>query len=141
VRRRWGGLPAGVLVLCVAVSSVRTFPYYLPYANEVFGGPAHTHRLLHDSNVDWGQDLGRLADRLRERYPGERVWLVYKGSGVPSYYGIHAADPRTVPPDRVHGLLVVSDSAAAKARGRLAELIAGSRPVGAVGHSISLYRR
>ncbi|MES9524525.1 ArnT family glycosyltransferase [Streptomyces capoamus] len=140
-RRRWARAVTGALVLWVAVSSVRAFPYYLPYANEAFGGPANTHRLLHDSNVDWGQDLGRLADRLRERYPGERVWLVYKGSGVPSSYGIHAADPRSVPPDRVHGLLAVSDSAVAKARGRLAELIADSRPIGEVGHSISLYRR
>ncbi|MGW3115287.1 phospholipid carrier-dependent glycosyltransferase [Streptomyces sp. NPDC001091] len=140
-RRRWAGALAGVLVLWVAVSSLRAFPYYLPYANEGFGGPARTHELLHDSNVDWGQDLGALADRLRERYPHERVWLVYKGSGVPSYYGIRAADPRAVPPDRVRGLLVVSDSAVAKARGRLAELIRTSRPVGEVGHSITLYRR
>ncbi|MEU6776941.1 phospholipid carrier-dependent glycosyltransferase [Streptomyces sp. NPDC046759] len=140
-RRGTAAAAAAALVLLTAVSSLRTFPYYLPYANEAFGGPARTHRLLHDSNVDWGQDLGRLADRLRLRYPGERVWLVYKGSGVPSYYGIHAADPRTVPPERVHGLLVVSDSAVAKARGRLAELIGSSRPVGEVGHSISLYRR
>ncbi|MEU0052260.1 phospholipid carrier-dependent glycosyltransferase [Streptomyces sp. NPDC006309] len=139
--RRWAGPLICALLLFAAASSLRAFPYYLPYANEAFGGPAHTHRLLHDSNVDWGQDLGRLADRLRQRYPGERVWLVYKGSGVPSYYGIHAADPRRVPPERVHGLLVVSDSAAAKARGRLAELIAGSRPAGEVGRSISLFRR
>jgi hypothetical protein len=132
---------AGALVLWVAVSSVRTFPSYLPYSNEAFGGPARTHLRLHDSNVDWGQDLGRLADRLRERYPGERVWLVYKGSGVPSSYGIRAADPRTVPAGRVRGLLVVSDSAAAKARGRLAELLAGSRAVDEVGHSITIYRR
>lgn len=116
-------------------------PYYLPYANEAFGGPARTHLLLHDSNVDWGQDLGRLADRLRERYRGERIWLVYKGSGVPSYYGIHASDPLTVPAGRVHGLLAVSDSAAAKAKGRLAELIDSSRPVDEVGHSITIYRR
>ncbi|MEU7413152.1 phospholipid carrier-dependent glycosyltransferase [Streptomyces sp. NPDC042638] len=141
LRRRGSGLLAGVLVAFAAVSSLRAFPYYLPYSNEAFGGPAHTHRLLHDSNVDWGQDLGRLADRLRERYPGERVWLVYKGSGVPSYYGIRAGDPLTVPRDRVHGLLVVSDSAVAKARGTLAELIGSSRPVDEVGHSITLYRR
>lgn len=141
VRRRRTGAPVGLLVLLVAVSSLRTFPYYLPYANEAFGGPARTHRLLHDSNVDWGQDLGRLAARLRQRYPGERVWLVYKGSGVPSYYGITARDPRAVAPERVHGLLAVSDSAAAKARGGLAELIGSSRPVGEVGHSITLYRR
>ncbi|MFE8958314.1 phospholipid carrier-dependent glycosyltransferase [Streptomyces iakyrus] len=141
VRRRWvyGGL--AVLVAFAALSSVRTYPYYLPYSNEAFGGPGRTREWLHDSNVDWGQDLGRLADRLRERYPGERVWLVYKGSGVPSFYGIEALDPRRVPVREVRGLLAVSDSAAAKATGRLAELIGNSRPVDDVGHSITLYRR
>ncbi|MFE7856743.1 phospholipid carrier-dependent glycosyltransferase [Streptomyces sp. NPDC057403] len=141
VRRRWATLATGVLVLFVAVSSLRTFPYYLPYSNEAFGGPDKTYLRLHDSNVDWGQDLGRLADRLRERYRGEKVWLVYKGSGVPSYYGIDAADPREVAPRQVHGLLVVSDSAVDKARGRLRTLIDSSRPVDEVGHSITIYRR
>jgi hypothetical protein len=141
VRRRWAPVVTGALVPFVAVSSLRTFPYYLPYSNEAFGGPAKTRLRLHDSNVDWGQDLGRLADRLRERYRDERVWLVYKGSGVPSYYGVDAADPLTVPVRSVHGLLVVSDSAAAKATGRLAELIDSSRPVDEVGHSITIYRR
>ncbi|MGW0611498.1 phospholipid carrier-dependent glycosyltransferase [Streptomyces sp. NPDC002788] len=141
VRRRWVSVGVGALVAFAAVSSVRTYPCYLPYSNEAFGGPGRTREWLHDSNVDWGQDLGRLADRLRERYPGERVWLVYKGSGVPAFYGIAAADPRRVPVGEVRGLLVVSDSAAAKATGRLAELIAGSRPVDDVGHSITVYRR
>lgn len=141
VRRRWATVATAVLVLFVAVSSVRTFPYYLPYSNEAFGGPDRTHLRLHDSNVDWGQDLGRLADRLRERYPHERIWLVYKGSGVPSAYGIEASDPREVPADEVRGLLVVSDSSVAKAKGRLAELIDSSRPVDEVGHSITIYRR
>ncbi|MEU6405086.1 phospholipid carrier-dependent glycosyltransferase [Streptomyces sp. NPDC046985] len=138
-RRAAGALAA--LAAFAAVSSVRAFPYYLPYSNEAFGGPARTHLRLHDANVDWGQDLGRLATRLRTRYPRERVWLVYKGSGVPSFYGIRAADPRAAPPERVRGLLAVSDSAAAKARGRLAALIASSRPIDEVGHSITLYRR
>ncbi|MER5428144.1 phospholipid carrier-dependent glycosyltransferase [Streptomyces sp. NPDC002588] len=129
------------LVAFVAVSSLRTFPYYLPYSNEAFGGPAKTHLRLHDSNVDWGQDLGRLADRLRERYAGRTVWLVYKGSGVPEYYGIRASDPRRVPLREVHGVLVVSDSAVAKASGRLAQLIDSAREVGEVGHSITIYRR
>ncbi|MGW2567332.1 ArnT family glycosyltransferase [Streptomyces sp. NPDC001537] len=141
VRWRWAPLVTGALVLFVAVSSLLTYPYYLPYSNEAFGGPAKTRLRLHDSNVDWGQDLGRLADRLHQRYRGERIWLVYKGSGVPSYYGIDASDPRQVPPRQVHGLLVVSDSAAAKARGRLAALIHSSRPVDDVGHSITVYRR
>lgn len=139
-RVRVAAVTAG-LVVFVAVSSLRTFPYYLPYSNEAFGGPAKTHLRLHDAAVDWGQDLGRLADRLRERYPGERIWLVYKGSGVPSYYGIDAVDPRKVPAREVRGLLVVSDSSVAKATGRLAELIESSRPIDTVGHSITIYRR
>ncbi|MFC9132659.1 phospholipid carrier-dependent glycosyltransferase [Streptomyces sp. NPDC057099] len=141
VRRPWVSRLAGALVVFVAVSSLRTYPYYLPYSNEAFGGPGRTRERLHDSNVDWGQDLGRLAERLRERYPEERVWLVYKGSGVPAAYGIEAGDPRGVRDGDVRGLLVVSDSAAAKATERLAGLIGSSRPVDDVGHSITIYRR
>ncbi|MFD9704501.1 glycosyltransferase family 39 protein [Lentzea sp. NPDC059081] len=136
VDRRWA-TPA---VALVAASSLWTFPYYLPYSNELFGGPSKTHMHLHDSNVDWGQDLGRLAERL-QRYSGERLWLVYKGAGVPEYYGIHAEDPRKTPVDQVHGLLVVSDTAIAKADGRLQELLDTSTPIDVVGHSITIFRR
>ena len=140
VALRRAHLPVLLLVVFTAISSLRTFPYYLPYSNEAFGGPSKTHLRLHDSNVDWGQDLGRLAERL-ERYPGERIWLVYKGSGLPSHYGITAASPLDVPADQVRGLLVVSDSAIAKADARLAALIGTSTPIDAVGHSITIYRR
>ncbi|WP_128374848.1 phospholipid carrier-dependent glycosyltransferase [Streptomyces cavernae] len=141
--RRWAYPATAALILFVAVSSLRTYPYYIPYSNEAFGGTAKTRLRLHDSNVDWGQDLGRLADRLDDRYPGERVWLVYKGSGVPAYYGIDAADPLRVPANDVHGLLVVSDSAAAKAEpgGPVERLVRSSEPVDEVGHSITIYRR
>ncbi|MFI0368965.1 ArnT family glycosyltransferase [Actinomadura sp. 1N219] len=141
LRWRWTPAVTGALLLFVAVSSLRTYPFYLPYSNEAFGGPSKTHLRLHDSNVDWGQDLRRLADRLRDRYPGEQVWLAYKGSGVPSYYGIRASDPLGAPPGRVRGLLVVSDSWIAKSDPRLTPLIATSEPVDEVGHSITIFRR
>ncbi|WUI02699.1 phospholipid carrier-dependent glycosyltransferase [Spirillospora sp. NBC_00431] len=141
LRRRWALPVAGALLLFVAVSSARTYPFYLPYSNEAFGGPAKTHLRLHDSNVDWGQDLGRLAERLRERYPGEPVWLVYKGSADPSYYGIDASDPREAPPGQVRGLLVLSDSWIAKSDPRLTPLIATSERIDAVGHSVTIFRR
>ncbi|TDD86221.1 phospholipid carrier-dependent glycosyltransferase [Actinomadura darangshiensis] len=141
VRWRWSKAATAALLLFVAVSSLRTFPYYLPYSNEAFGGPSKTHLRLHDSNVDWGQDLGRLADHLRDRYPGEQVWLAYKGAGVPSYYGIRAGDPLTVPPDQVRGLLVVSDSWTAKHDPRLTPLTSTSKPIDEVGHSLTIYRR
>ena len=140
-RRRWAHGVTAALVCFVAVSSLLTYPYYLPYSNEAFGGPSKTRLRLHDSNVDWGQDLRRLAERLRRDHPGERVWLVYKGAGVPSYYGINAANPLKAPLGEVHGLLVVSNSPAAKADGRVAALLDTSTPVDDVGHSITIYQR
>ncbi|WP_373302336.1 phospholipid carrier-dependent glycosyltransferase [Streptomyces flaveus] len=142
-RTWWAYGMTAALVVFVAVSSLRTFPYYLPYSNEAFGGPSKTRQHLHDSNVDWGQDLGRLAERLRQRYPDERVWLGYKGSGVPSYYGIDARDPLRAKPEEVRGLLLVSNSAVAKAEpgGPLEALIESSRPIDEVGHSITIFRR
>jgi len=138
---RWTWIPATALVAFVGVSSLLTFPYYLPYSNEAFGGTSNTHNNLHDSNVDWGQDLPRLAERLRTKYPGEPVWLVYKGSGVPNYYGIQSRNPLTVPVDQVRGLLVVSDSRVALARNQLKRLLDTSTPIDQVGYSITIYRR
>ena len=140
-RARRVHVATGVLTAYAAVSSAATFPYYLPYSNEVFGGPAKTHLWLDDSNVDWGQDLGRLADRLRERYPGEPVWLSYKGSGLPAAYGITARDPRKAPPAEVCGLLVVSDSRLAQPGAALRRVLRTSTPIDTVGHSITIFRR
>ena len=45
------------LVLAHAASSMASFPSYIPYSNELFGGTSHTYRVLGESNVDWGQSL------------------------------------------------------------------------------------
>ncbi|WP_433722340.1 glycosyltransferase family 39 protein [Actinoplanes sp. CA-051413] len=147
-RARWAPLVAVVLVAFVAVSSLRTFPYYLPYSNEAFGGPDKTYLRLTDSNVDWGQDLARTGDRLAEKYPGEPVWLLYKGRGDPAYYGIRAKNPLKVPASEVHGLIVVSTTCLnwnvctpAAGRQQLDELISSSERLEDVGHAIFIYRR
>ena len=46
-----------------------------------------------------------------------------------------------MPPEQVRGLLVVSDSLAARADDRLAALIASSMPIDRVGYAITIYRR
>jgi hypothetical protein len=141
LRWNWARLATAAMVLFVAASSLRAYPYYLTYSNEAFGGPSQTYRYLHDSNVDWGQDLGRLADRLHERYPGDRVWMVFKGGGDPKYYGIDAADPLIVPEDQVHGILVVSNTEIDRADAHLTDLITSSRRVDVVGNSITIFQR
>ena len=152
-RARWAQLATLLLVAFVAVSSLRTFPYYLPYSNEAFGGPTKTYLRLTDSNVDWGQDLARLGDRLAEKYPGEHVWLLYKGRGEPTYYGIKADNPLMAPESDVHGLIVVSSTCLrsvvcisaktdrAANRRKLAEILNSSKQIDEVGHAILIYRR
>jgi len=56
---KWGLALAGWLV----VSSWTAHPDYLAYFNEIGGG--HPERIVIDSDLDWGQDMKRLAVRLR----------------------------------------------------------------------------
>jgi Dolichyl-phosphate-mannose-protein mannosyltransferase len=141
IRGRWVPALTAALVLFVAVSSLRTFPYYIPYSNEAFGGPSKTYLRLHDSNSDWGQDLGRAAELIRKKYPGEKVWLDYQGGADPRWYGFDSPDPTRVPPARVRGLLVVSNNRIDKSTARLRMLLATSTRLDEVGHSITIFRR
>jgi hypothetical protein len=141
VRWRWAHVATLLLLVFVAVSSLRTFPYYIPYSNEAFGGPSKTYLRLSDSNVDWGQDLARLGTRVKRDYPGQPVWLNYKGRGDPKYYGIIAKDPSQVPLDQVHGLVAVSANRAPTVTGRWKQIVDSSTMIGDVGHSIILYWR
>jgi 4-amino-4-deoxy-L-arabinose transferase-like glycosyltransferase len=75
---------AAITWQAVEVASIH--PYYLSYFNEFVGGPKNGHHYLVDSNIDWGQDLKRLAAYAQTR-PGEKIKLAYFGSGEPARYG------------------------------------------------------
>lgn len=66
-RSRTSRLPAALataLIGWLLVSSARIHPDYLAYFNEIAGSrPEH---FLVDSDLDWGQDIKRLGQRLRE---------------------------------------------------------------------------
>jgi Dolichyl-phosphate-mannose-protein mannosyltransferase len=86
--RRWTYVVVAFLVMH-AGSSLRTFPVYIAYANELWGGPSQTYKYLTDSNVDWGQQLMAAKQYLDERGVKD-CWFEYFAAGVvePSYYGI-----------------------------------------------------
>ncbi|MBI4168981.1 MAG: hypothetical protein HY510_03490, partial [Acidobacteria bacterium] len=81
-RRR---LTAGFLAAWLAASVLRVAPHFVAYFNELIGGPENAAYFLHDSNLDWGQDLKRLALYQREKDLPE-VILAYWGQGRPEYY-------------------------------------------------------
>jgi 4-amino-4-deoxy-L-arabinose transferase-like glycosyltransferase len=89
LRHRAAAVFVAAVLAFHAVSSIRAFPNYIPYANELWGGPQNVHRILADSNVDWGQGL-----KAMKRYIDQRqimnCWFAYFGSVVAdaAYYGI-----------------------------------------------------
>lgn len=42
--------------------NISVYPYYLTYFNQSVGGPSGGHKIVADSNLDWGQDLKRFSD-------------------------------------------------------------------------------
>lgn len=70
------------------VPAVRAAPRgYLAYFNALAGGTDGGHRVLLDSNLDWGQDLPRLAEWARRQGAGE-IALGYVGADDPGRLGI-----------------------------------------------------
>lgn len=59
-------IASAILVAAHAVIAVLAFPSYLSYFNPLIGNPRNADRVLIDSNLDWGQDLRRLAQWTRE---------------------------------------------------------------------------
>lgn len=65
--------------------NLNIYPYYLTYFNQTVGGPSKGHLYVVDSNLDWGQDLKRLADWVNKNNI-QKINLDYFGWADPSYY-------------------------------------------------------
>lgn len=81
----------------LAVGALWLSPHYLAFFNGFAGGPDGGWRYLVDSNLDWGQDLGRLKGWMDENGVAQ-VWLSYFGEGRPSYYNINFIGLDSFPP-------------------------------------------
>ena len=86
--RRWRYAIAALVLLQVG-TSLRAFPAYMAYSNELWGGPNQTYRYLTDSNSDWGQQLKSLKRYLDGRGVKD-CWFAYFAQGTVDvgYYGI-----------------------------------------------------
>jgi hypothetical protein len=75
----------GALITWQAVSVVSIYPSFLAYFNELAGGPTNGYKYVTDSNLDWGQDLKRLAVWV-EKNNIDKIYVEYFGGATTSYY-------------------------------------------------------
>jgi hypothetical protein len=74
-----------VLILWQTVSVFCIYPHFLAYFNELAGEPNKGYVYAVDSNLDWGQDLKRLAKWVEEKNI-DKIYVDYFGGGDPNYY-------------------------------------------------------
>ena len=85
-RLDWKKIALGILAVWYLMGSILAFPHYMAYFNEIrllLG--FKKHEILVDSNLDWGQDLKRLAEYC-EKNNIKEIKVDYFGGGVPEYY-------------------------------------------------------
>ena len=73
-----------ICLMWYAFSSLSIFPYYLTHFNELIGGTKNGHLYVADSNLDWGQDLKRLAKWVDENNI-QKIKIDYFGGDDPLY--------------------------------------------------------
>jgi hypothetical protein len=125
-----------VLVAGMLVTSARTWPDYLAYFNPVAG--PHPERILVDSNLDWGQDLYRLADTVRARGI-DSIRVHYFGSSQLSSVGLTNAR-RLARDERTTGWVAASETFLAGVWSDTSlRWLARRAPVARIGPSMRLY--
>jgi len=78
------------LAAWLAVGTLRMWPNFLPYFNELAGGPGGGALYLDDSNIEWGQAFYEVADYLAA-HPDPPARILAFEPIAHEHYGIHAA--------------------------------------------------
>jgi 4-amino-4-deoxy-L-arabinose transferase-like glycosyltransferase len=71
-------------------AALSTFPNYIPFFNELAGGPDNGPDILDDSNVDWGQAVKQAAEYVKENHIENVAVCSFSPFDNPSRYGLPA---------------------------------------------------
>ncbi len=129
-------LVLSALVLLQVATLVTSYPDYLPYFNAFAGD--RPERILIDSDLDWGQDLKRLEERLAQMEI-HKFGFVYRGSAdvmgehLPGVWMVQPFSPAT---GWIAASIFARDTVSqGKAFGWLKQY----QPIERIGKSIDLY--
>ena len=151
---RLGAVAVAALLLFQCISSLHSFPDYLPYANEAFGGPSKSYLALTDSNVDWGQQLKEVNAYLQS-HRGTDCWFAYSNMDIapdklpckalPTGLALIAGQPEPLVPPHIEGTVLISAEDASGALWGPGNLnpyrqFQDGHPAEMIGNSILVYR-
>ena len=133
--KSWALASVVTLTVWYAAASVTSHPDYLAYFNEAAG--TEPGRISVDSDLDWGQNLARLALVLEE-LEAERVYIAYNGSADLSRHPL-PLHWRELPANQpVNGWIAISEHSL-RTRTEF-QWLEDFRPAMLIGKSIRLYR-
>jgi 4-amino-4-deoxy-L-arabinose transferase-like glycosyltransferase len=76
-----------VLLAILFIQAIAMYPYYISSFNELYGGISNGYTIASDSNIDWGQDAGRIKDYIDANHV-QNVWIDYWDPSILEYYKI-----------------------------------------------------
>ncbi len=136
-RRGKALLAAAVALLAWHVAeSVAAHPDYLAYFNQIARG--REEQFLLDSNLDWGQDLARLAEFVRRNRIDE-IQLAYFGVTWPAKLGLPARQLSPHGPQPGWGAISVNHLMGLTVPEANYAWLRGRKPIARVGKSILVY--
>ena len=62
--QKWRYVFVALFIWLLAVM-IAAYPYYISYFNNLAGGSYNGYKITNDSNLDWGQDLPRIASYIK----------------------------------------------------------------------------
>jgi hypothetical protein len=130
-----------LLTIGALASLVRTFPNTLGYFNMFAGGSANGAAWLLDSNLDWGQDLPKLATYMRRNSIDSLPFAYYGWADVPTFVKTTELQTSTdVAKGNIpHGTIAISIGRLYSRNGEFSWL-RDIQPVERIGSSILIYR-
>jgi Dolichyl-phosphate-mannose-protein mannosyltransferase len=135
-RPGWIKLLAG-LILCGAIETAAVHPDYLSYFNVAAGGPSNGDRFALDTNLDWNQDVFRLADWMRANLHDRPYAIRLDGLRNKPLIEKLGLDPASLDASP-HGKILFMSKSARLIDGRLSWL-ARRQPIARIGYSIDVY--
>ena len=125
------------LMLCSAIETAAVHPDYLSYFNFAAGGPSRGDRFALDSNLDWNQDLYRLADWIHANAPDRPCAFRLTGQRNAPPLGQLRLNPDSLVASPHGRLLFISKNV--RLMDRRLPWLSHYHPIAQVGDSIDVY--